>query len=56
MGTAFAHNGTKATISRRFRELFVTVYSQLTGFLASVCDNGRNMDPSFHSGLEAAVS
>ena len=28
MGAAFAHNGTKATTSRRFGELFVTVYSQ----------------------------
>ena len=34
MGAGFAHNGTKAITSRRFRELFVTVCSQKKDFLS----------------------
>ncbi len=40
MDAAFAHDETKATTNRQFRELFSAVYSQLTEFLASICDNG----------------
>lgn len=39
MGAVFAVNGTKATMSRRLKELRITVYWQLTGF-PLVCDNG----------------